>query len=258
MEGRFKRSDNLVRDLSAQVANLQEVIATMSVPPSEPAPEPTSQPQARSVTPEELEEYGTEFLDVVGRQAKDAVNPEVASLKQQITSLQQQLQNVDGRYHVDARAKMHQTLDEAVQDWRTMNNDPNFIAWLQLPDAYSGAIRHQLLKDAYDKNEAARVVQFFKGFLAEEAATDPAIQPSSEPGPDNDQQPGSGLKEFAAPGRAKPAAGATPPAEKPIITRAQITKFYADVRAGKYRGREKAQQQAEQAIFAAQGDGRIR
>ena len=64
------------------------------------------------------------------------------------------------------------------------------------------------------------------------------------------------LEAFAAPGRAKTAA-ATAPAEKPIITRAQIATFYADKAAGKYRGKEAEADRLERMIFEAQRDGRI-
>jgi hypothetical protein len=61
---------------------------------------------------------------------------------------------------------------------------------------------------------------------------------------------------LAAPGRAKSAAAAAP-AEKPFFTSAQITRFYADVNSGKYRGREADKAKLEAQIFDAQREGRI-
>jgi hypothetical protein len=63
---------------------------------------------------------------------------------------------------------------------------------------------------------------------------------------------------LAAPGRAKTAAPAGGPAEKPFFTTAQITQFYSAVNRGEYRGREDEQKQIENQIFAAQREGRIR
>lgn len=66
------------------------------------------------------------------------------------------------------------------------------------------------------------------------------------------------LAKFAAPGRAKTAAGTSAPAEKPIITRAQIAAFYADIANGKYRGKDAEKAKLEATIFEAQREGRIR
>ena len=66
------------------------------------------------------------------------------------------------------------------------------------------------------------------------------------------------LESFAAPGRAKTSAASSAPVEKPLITRAQISQFYADSASGKYRGREAEKNQLEAMIFDAEREGRIR
>ena len=129
-------------------------------------------------------------------------------------------------------------------------------------DAYSGVIKHQLLKQAYEQNNTPRVLAFFKGFLANEAASDPAnsgfnLQPAAtDPG----LAPGGqvNLADLAAPGRAQSSAATLAPVEKPIIHRAQITQFYLDCAAQKYAGNDKEKQRLEKMIFEAQVDGRIR
>ena len=250
MEGRFKRADSMNKDLSAQIQSLRKLLATMK---QEPKDDPA--PPASSITPEEENEYGADFLGVVAKKAKDVVTPEVATLRRQVEQLQQRLEGVQETTTAATRQQLFAKLDSEIENWREINVDDNFMAWLQLPDAFSGAIRHELLKDAYDKNDADRVLRFFRGFLADEAATDPATQssPSREitPAPNK-------LEKFAAPGRAKTAATGEVPAEKPIITRAQIAKFYADVNSGVYRGNDEEKNRYERMIFDAENDGRIR
>jgi hypothetical protein len=136
-----------------------------------------------------------------------------------------------------------------------LNSNSDFLDWLRLPDPYSGAIRHDMLKAAYAQGDARRVLAFFNGFLAEEAVVAPAGQ---EPDVSVTKVPKVPLASLAAPGRAKTAASASAPAEKPIITRSQIAAFYADLAAGKYRGRDAEKNKAEAIIFEAQRDGRIR
>ena len=136
------------------------------------------------------------------------------------------------------------------------------MQWLALPDTYSGAIRHNLLKAAWERNDTPRAAAFFQGFLAEEAAVDPAARPpNGSRVPDvalNGGQRSNGkvpLETFAAPGRAKSAAET--PAEKPLISRSQISAFYAQCSAGKFRGNEAERVRLEKMIFDAQAEGRI-
>lgn len=131
-----------------------------------------------------------------------------------------------------ARRNLETTLDTQVPSWRDVNVAQEFHSWLALPDLFSGAIRHELLKAAYEQNDTPRVLAFFKGFLAQEAASAPAPYGQTQPAPaDATQGDASGkipLETFAAPGRAKTAAATGAPAEKPTFTHAQIAKFYAD------------------------------
>jgi hypothetical protein len=253
MEGRYKRAEGDIRNMSEQITSMQNLIGTMQRP-AETAPE--LRPQSL-LTPEERTEYGTEFLDVVARRAKEELNPEVAALRQKLTNLEKQLSTTSEQQQARARYELEATLDQRIPHWRDINVMPEFHAWLALPDMYSGAIRHDLLKAAYAQNNAPRTISFFKGFLDQEAVYAP--QGSELHSADGLQTNGKvSLEQFAAPGRAKTSAASTAPVEKPIITRAQISHFYAESAAGKYRGREAEKAQLEAMIFDAEREGRIR
>ncbi|RZN09640.1 hypothetical protein CWO91_16565 [Bradyrhizobium genosp. SA-3] len=248
MEGRYKRAENDIRALSDQVAHLQTLVATQPT-----APEPKElQPQSL-LTPEERTEYGDEFLNVVGKRAKEELSTEFMTIKQQLDQLTQRLEGSTKITAAQARRNLEATLDSEVPDWRDINVAPEFHQWLSLPDLFSGAIRHSLLKAAYEQNDTPRVVAFFKGFLSQEAALVPATEPA--PGATPDKIP---LETFAAPGRAKTAAASGAPAEKPTFTHAQIATFYTDVRRGAYRGREQEKDRIERQIVEAGREGRIR
>lgn len=251
MKGRFERAEKQNAQLAEQISSLQRVIATLEAKIQEPvAPQQPS--VSRLITDEEEEEYGREFLDVVGKRAKEVVSSEVQELQAEIAALKNQLSKVGGVVTLSAKQQMDNLLNEQCPNWREINSNPDFLAWLKLPDTYSGAIRHDLLRKAYERNDGPRVLAFFNGFLAEEAAVVPS---NSQPEPARSQK--LPLEQYAAPGRARSAA-ASAPAEKPFITTAQITQFYSDVAAGRYRGREKEKEQMENAIFEAQRAGRIR
>jgi hypothetical protein len=254
MKGRFDRSQDQIRSLSEQIQSLQGVISTMQATSPAPASAEAEAAIERLITPEEESDYGSEFLKVVGKKAREELLPVINKYEAKIAQLEGQLQGVGGKIAQDARQHMLTQLDERLPNWREINRDETFLNWLQLPDLYSGAIRHELLKAAYERNDAPRVAAFFTGFLAEEAAVAPA---NGEAG--RSEAPAKpSLDQFAAPGRAKSAAATTAPAEKPFFTRAQIAKFYADAAAGKYRGRDADRDRLEKQIFDAQREGRIR
>lgn len=243
-------SNKFLLDRNAQ---LEAHAATTPAAPT--APVPTEMSAASLLTPKEIEDYGADFLGVVGKKAKEMISPEFAALQQEMTNLKKQLQGVGQTIHKSAQQQMEDAIAAVLPNWQQTNHDENFHAWLALRDPFSGAIRHSLLKEAWAANDAARVLAFFKGFLAHEAAVAPA-----DPQPDPAQPGKVTLESLAAPGRAKPAADSSQrsPAEKPIITRSDIANFYRDVAAGRWRGRDQDKLAYEAQIAAALREGRVR
>jgi hypothetical protein len=261
MKGRFDKSQQTIDQQQGTIAsqgqrlnNLEAMLANMSAAAPAPAPASPELSSSTLVTADERNAYGDEMLDVIGRRAMEAVRPQLAALEQENADLKRQLGGVASHVAGDARQKMIERLNHEVPNWHAQNNDANFLAWLRLQDPFSGAIRAELLRTAFDRNEAGRVLAFFKGFLTEEATVAPAAP--AAPAPSSDRP---GLDAFASPGRAKSAPAAPgSAAEKPIITRAQISQFYADVNLGKYAGQDEKKASDERMIFEAQRDGRIR
>jgi hypothetical protein len=254
--GRYRKQADQLREMTDQIRGLQNVIATLQ---TAPAPSKVSIPELDAadltVTPEEMNDYGEDLLKVVGKKAKSEILPILQGALAKVAELEAKLNGVTAKSHVSDREKMHQELEAKVPNWMELNENADFISWLGLPDPYSGVIRHDMLKEAYQAGNATRVANFFKGFLAEEAAVAPV---RTEPAPGTTEVQKVPLAELAAPGRAKTAASQPAPAEKPIITRAQVSSFYADVAAGRYRGNDAEKDKVEKAIFEAQREGRIR
>jgi hypothetical protein len=239
MKGHFDR-------LQHQYNSMQDVVATLQARVADtPATAPVERP--RLVTPEEEQDYGEQLLSVVARRAREEMQPEIERLQ----SLVQQNVQVTAE---QARSRMYSALDSSVPAWQQINAQKEFLDWLALPDVFSGARRMELLKAAFERNDATRVIAFFNGFLSDEAAVAPQTQPSPAAVEQPQKVP---LEKFAAPGGAKTAAPPAP-VEKPIIATADITKFYSDVAAGHYRGREVEKDRLERMIFEAQAEGRIR
>jgi len=262
-EGRFKQADAAAKAALARNAELERLLALAHAEPK-PAPTVAATTPTRLVTDEEITEYGNEFLTVVGKKAKEEIFPELEQLRGELKQLKGQVSGVGQHIVANAREELYSRLNNEVPTWKELNNNPEFLAWLDLQEPYSGAIRRELLNAAFQRNDATRVAAFFKGFTSDVAATTP---PSSEPDLSRVTQPGVTqqgkppkvpLASLAAPGRAKTAATSEVPVEKPIITRAMISQFYSEVRAGEFAGKDAEKKQIEDAIFAATREGRVK
>jgi hypothetical protein len=232
-------------------------------------PLPGSQPPPRLVTDKEVEDYGPDLIDVMRRVAQESTLPLLTPLATELGHVKARVDTTEGETGRQFLSRMHSTMDSSVPGWQQLNEDPNFIAWTKRSDVYSGLNRQELLQKAWYAGDSNRVAAFFNGFLAEEAATDPAAAQARQqangagyeghataPAPSPHAQASRvTLESLAAPGRARAAAMA--PAGKPTWTAEGISTFYMDIANGKFRGRDAERLATEADLMAAQREGRI-
>jgi hypothetical protein len=180
---------------------------------------------ANYLTREDEQNFGPELLDVAIRAARHAVSPELQRLHEENQDLQDQLNSA-------TKLSLDRELDREVPDWRQINGDPRFHAWLLLPETYSGVIRDRLLKDAVAAGDAQRLINFFRGFLREQGG---AGQAPAGPAPQR-------ISRRALSG-------------KPIYSRSQITEMAARRRKGLIDDAAWARWEYE--LIAAGREGRI-
>jgi hypothetical protein len=258
MEGRFRQAKEQVTTLQSNISELgEELLRTQAAPrgvsPQRDQPPAPVQPL---ITQQDVETYGEDFLNVAQRAALQAVQPRITQLEQRNQTLERQLRKTTIQ-------SIEAVLDANVPNWPQINLSPRFKEWLNLRDVYSGQVRRKLLNEAHQAADAARVLSFFQGFIADEEATGSTeFLPRQEPSPQaTPHQPAVELTSLAAPGHARPAQGTQPntPANEPIwITRGQISQFYENVRKGVYRGRDQDYHNDQAIIFECQRAGRVR
>ena len=61
-------------------------------------------------------------------------------------------------------AVVYDALDKAIPGWRHINVSDSFRKWLQGTDVFSGKTRQEELMDAFNKNDANRVVEIFGAY----------------------------------------------------------------------------------------------
>lgn len=220
--------------LRKEIADLKQQIAATSSAQQGSAVQ-RAQDAVAELTQAEIDEFGPDLVNLIKRVAGSAAAAQTSQSDQgDLQTIKSELSQLREEQQQDAQARFWATLEEQVPDFRAINANPAFLAWLAEVDPMSGAARQQLLANAQHALDPYRVATIFRSF-AGAAPKKPTI-------PDELVQP-----------RQSRAAPAEPSAAK-TWTRAEITQFY----------RDKASMPADKAaaleadIFAAQAQGRIR
>jgi hypothetical protein len=260
LQGKY---DSEVASLRDSLHQTQAVLSAMQqAQQAQPAPaEPEVTEEMPTISKDEVSDYGEELLDVIGRKAVLALNPVLEPILQRLHTLEQGTKNVEQRQHMSDRDKVYAALNDAAPDWQTINRSSEFKAWLGEVDPYVGALRGDLLNQAFEANDSQRVVAFFRGYLKEQTTVqtdDPA--PNAQPATPAQQAAQVDLETLVTPGAATEATTASAQMDDAggVITQAEIAAFYADVRRGRYKGKDAERAALEQRIVDAANNGRVR
>ena len=240
-----------LQDLQQRNQQMEQLISTMQAAPT-PTPIDTPVP-ASLLTEDEIDEYG-ESIDIMRK-----VSQEISGrYEQQIVNLQQQVQQLTGSVipRVEQLASQQAqsseqsfwaSLQTEVPNWREINDNPQFQNWLLEIDPLSGLSRQTYLDDAQRNQDHRRVASFFQSWNSANGTS--VAQP-------NRSNSNSELERQVSPGKSH-SGGTTHTQEARTYTPQDITKFFTDVRMGKFKGKEEERDKLERDIFAAQAEGRI-
>lgn len=171
----------------AMDAELKALRAQVAAQPAKPAqPEPPATP-ASLITDEEMNTYGPELLDLIGRKASEMaekiVSTKLAALQPEFEKTRASVNDVANRVYQSAEERFQGELAKAVPDWQTVNVDPRFLAWLGEVDPMSGVPRQQYLNHAAQQLDHAHAATLFKAFKASvgEGEPEPGTQTTTAP-----------------------------------------------------------------------------
>jgi hypothetical protein len=166
--------------------------------------------------------YGDDLLNVIERKAVEAFQPYAQRLENQNRDLRARLARGESN-------DIYALLDSEIAGWRELNTHPDFLAWLQNPDSYSGQLRANMLRAAFHNGNANIVRNFFQGFLNEH----PQFRSS-----------GSSQRPSRSQSNSRSWASSDAP-----VDGAEIERFYDRVRRGEYNGRDEARIRDEVALY---------
>jgi hypothetical protein len=219
--------DRQISRLADSVADLSEKMSEME---SQKAPAASIQNlsyQDMGLSEEQVEEIGEDMLGIMRTMATNIAQNIVGQVDKKVTTMGK-------RQEETARDVFFRVLGESVPDWRVLNEDKGFLAWLAEPDGLSGVARRENLGAAYNAVDADTVIRYFKAYK-EASGSVAADTPDFRPG----QNPES-LHHDEGP--------------EPV-TRTQIKQVYKDISSGRLKGEEATA--AQKRIDAAVAAGRV-
>jgi hypothetical protein len=189
-------------------------------------------------SPEEIEEYGADFLAVVERVAGRREDPSI-DIAKELNELKAQFNSIA---EVQAKTDEDRFFDDLVglvPDWEAVNEDEDFKKWLSEEMPLTGKERQFFLIQAQKALNARKVASFFAAWKGESGQQTYLF---------DTVQGGEGGGETVA----------TEDYSNEIITKAEIKQFYDDLKLGRYRKNEEEARQIEMRIFRAQRENRVR
>jgi hypothetical protein len=237
MEAEQRRANEAIRLAQEQNAQLQQRLAHLEQAAAQKPNEPAKDTQ-------DHKDFGEDLVEMVRRQSAlqlQQFQSVATKLEGRIAALEQSINGVSQRTTMTLEQQFYATLDGLVPDWRAINDDERWLAWLAEVDPIFGAQRQAALTDAHNAFDAKRVANVFAKFKAELPKPTPAPSLASQVAPSS-----------------APAAAPTPAPAKPFVSEKEIVAFYRDIAQGKYRGRQADQARKEQEFNLAIAEGRVR
>jgi hypothetical protein len=159
-----------LKDLAAQLEDLREQA-------KKPAEKPEDTVVEKLVTDADVEEYGKEFIDLQRRIAKEAIQGDLAALKAENAKLKAELDQTGSQVgEVSFEARLHRL----VPDFADINNNPEWIEWLDTVDPIIRAPRRAVAQDAFNRGDAEAVAHYVSLFRGNEGAAPVKPDRSSE------------------------------------------------------------------------------
>ena len=151
-----------VESQAGTIANLNSLIVSLNSRSPEPSAAPSTEearPQAgqMDIDPDAFTGYGAEMIDLVNLVKSQSA--ELAKLKGETNFIAERQVKTEGESYYDA-------LDLAASDWRALNKDVNFLAWLKEPDGLSDITRQENMTAAHNALNSAGVAKYFLAYKA--------------------------------------------------------------------------------------------
>lgn len=260
LEQALRTTQGRLADQTETNARLQGRIDQLAVaPPAAPASAP---PQAPSlISDKDREDYGDDLIGLIGRVLQQNLGSTLSDVPSKLAALEGRLQRLEGGVQTVRQQTQEQRyltfqeeLTRILPDWEQINEEAALLDWLENRDTLSGKKYGDLLADAHNAMDAARVASIFRMYKTGSPASAP---PSAGPQPEAPAQPAPHIDPMtlAAPDTSPAAPAPTAPPAGKVWTQAEVDKLYDDKQ--KKRITPAQFQQLEADYFKAMAEGRV-
>ena len=243
LQNSLQAMGNMGRELDALKAQLAAAQQQAAQRPVEP-----------QVTPQDVETWGPDMLDVIRRGAAEEAQKLLQPLMQENATLRMQLQQVQGQTEQVVQDNQKRTeqafwtrLTMLCNDWERWNTDQGFIQWLGQFDPMLRTTRQNALGAAQQEMNADSVAAFFNAYKS--TLPPPPVDPQREL-----------ARQITPTGRTSgaPAQTGLGAQTEEIWSQQEIMAFYTDVNRGKWRHDPQGMQETRARIDKAVSEGRVR
>lgn len=225
------RLNRIIEEQAKQLENLHMMLADRAASASPPASEPPPAPLAvEEFSPEELEEFGPDLAKFVSKATRKELAGVLNDVLRRLDKVEREAAGAKAHSQRVLAESFYETMDRLVPEWRQLNTDRDFLAWLNGVDSFTGQTRISLLRQAEELKDAQRAAAFFKAWL-EETGRSAGEQPAAPA-----RAGRRDIRSLVVPGKAAPSTGTAPrrtiatvpPEKQPDIIRgADVQAFFA-------------------------------
>jgi hypothetical protein len=237
--------DGLVYQLRKENASLKESLAGLQTKMAELMKKAQKHDDTHDdlFTEEEKAILGPEAVAAMAKATRKVVDSKVSTIQKELEEerlyrQQQQLAEAD-RSKKEASDILRRRLASLVPGFEELDVDPNFHKFMEQADPFSGLARVQLFNNAVASGDVGRVAEFFVEY---QRATAP---PKSNP-----------MEKRITPTGSTPSVSESG-SKSEKLTWAYVDRFYSDVQKGKYRGKQRLQDEIEARIDRAISRGEV-
>ena len=248
LQGKYNAEITALRTMQDQTNQLvsqllERPAATAPVPAVELTP--AQYLKSLGATDKDIEDYG-DLLPIVIKLAQNMVRPTLDKLNGELQNIKVAAGTTSRELVRTRQSDIERSLDATVPNWRVINEDSQFLDWLEVLDIFSGTSRRNALVSAYNSLDAARVTAIFQAYVGEDpsrglASTGPMVDAETLVAPQV---------------RGGPAGAPEGQGAKRIWSESEIGDFYTRVRRRLVSPEEYKRISAEIAVAAA--NGRVR
>lgn len=251
LEGKYQaevpRLHQQNKELASQLQTLSATVETLKQPQQTP-------PQTESlVSAKDVEEYGQDLIDVQRRVAREEMAPLRAELSKRDTVIAE-LRESQKKTGADVSAMtFEQRLAQSVPGFSEINVSPEWIAFLDEPDPFTGEPRRAFAEYAYNNqnvDSVKKVVDFFKSTQAPGSTT---LNPAAER-----QARQAELERQVTPTRTTASQPVNPAVSTRIYTEAEMVAQFNRVRVLNVGGKYDEASKLEAELSDAYIQGRVR